>query len=223
MAARLFGLVRGQAAVRGSGLWRAAVTPSSSSSSSSSLLARRWIGEQSWGADALKKKGEVLVSSSGKAGSQEILLSKESVQDVPDHVKKLGDEILMLNVVDIRDLLSRLQSRLGITDDQLGRGGGGGGGVGGGGGDASSGAPAAAAAAAAAAPKDTFDIKLTVVDAKSKIKVIKEVRVITGLGLAESKALVEKAPCMLKAGVKKEEAEKLKKVLEEAGASVDLE
>ena len=150
--------------------------------------------------------------------AEELLLSKEAVQDVPDHVKKLGDEILMLNVIDIRDLLSRLQSRLGITDDQLGRGGGGGGG----GGNASSAAPAAAAAAVAA-PKDTFDIKLTVVDAKSKIKVIKEVRVITGLGLAESKALVEKAPCVLKTGVKKDEAEKIKKLLVDAGAGVDLE
>ena len=210
MAARLQGLVRARG---GFGLLRAAVTPSSSSSSS--LVARRWIGEQSWGAGALKKKGEVLEPN---GNAEELLLSKEAVQDVPDHVKKLGDEILMLNVIDIRDLLSRLQSRLGITDDQLGRGGGGGGG----GGNASSAAPAAAAAAVAA-PKDTFDIKLTVVDAKSKIKVINEVRVITGLGLAESKALVEKAPCVLKTGVKKDEAEKIKKLLVDAGAGVDLE
>lgn len=63
---------------------------------------------------------------------------------------------------------------------------------------------------------------MTVVDAKAKIKVIKEVRVITGLGLAESKALVEKAPCVLKEGVKKDEAEKIKKLLVDAGAGVEL-
>ena len=59
-------------------------------------------------------------------------------------------------------------------------------------------------------------------DAKAKIKIIKEVRSITGLGLKEAKDLVEKAPVVVKEGVKKEVVEKLQKQLEDAGASVEL-
>jgi large subunit ribosomal protein L7/L12 len=85
-----------------------------------------------------------------------------------------------------------------------------------------------AAAAPAAAPqpvkeKDSFNIKLGAVDQKAKIKVIKEVRAITGLGLKEAKELVEKAPVVIKEGVKKEEAEGFKKILVESGATVELE
>lgn len=71
--------------------------------------------------------------------------------------------------------------------------------------------------------QDAFSLKITVaVDAKVKIKVIKEVRSITGLGLKEAKDLVEKAPCIVKDGLKKEEADSLLKVLVEAGAVVEL-
>eukprot|EP01034_Spumella_vulgaris_P042017 gene42017-52082_t len=78
-----------------------------------------------------------------------------------------------------------------------------------------------AAAVEVAAPepvkvKEHFDVKLTVVDAKSKIKIIKEVRAITGLGLKEAKELVEKAPCVIKEGLKPEEAEAMKKILVDA-------
>ena len=82
--------------------------------------------------------------------------------------------------------------------------------------------PAAGAAAAPAAEEQTeFDVILTG-DGGKKINVIKEVRAITGLGLTEAKALVEGAPKAVKEGVNKEEAEKLKKQLEEAGATVEL-
>ena len=82
--------------------------------------------------------------------------------------------------------------------------------------------PAAGAPAAAAAEEQTeFDVILTG-DGGKKINVIKEVRAITGLGLTEAKALVEGAPKAVKEGVGKEEAEKLKKQLEEAGATVEL-
>lgn len=97
--------------------------------------------------------------------------------------------------------------------------------LGGGGGAPAGGNAAAAAAAAAPEPvkeKEDFGIKLGAVDQKSKIKVIKEVRAITGLGLKEAKDLVEKAPVVIKEGVKKEEAENFKKILVEAGAVVDL-
>ena len=70
--------------------------------------------------------------------------------------------------------------------------------------------------------KEAFDIKLTAVDAKSKIKIIKEIRVITGLGLKEAKEMVEKAPIVVKTGAKKEEAEAIKKLLVENGATVDI-
>jgi large subunit ribosomal protein L7/L12 len=83
-------------------------------------------------------------------------------------------------------------------------------------------APGAGGAAAPAAEEKTeFDVILTG-DGGKKINVIKEVRAITGLGLTEAKTLVESAPKAVKEGVNKEEAEKLKKQLEEAGATVEL-
>ena len=84
-------------------------------------------------------------------------------------------------------------------------------------------APAAGGAAAAPAEeKSEFDVVLASFDAAAKIKVIKAVREITGLGLAEAKALVEGAPKPLKEGVSKDEAEEMKKKLEESGAKVEL-
>jgi large subunit ribosomal protein L7/L12 len=75
--------------------------------------------------------------------------------------------------------------------------------------------------AAAAEEKDTFDVVLTAAGDK-KIQVIKVVRAITGLGLKEAKDVVDGAPGPVKEGVAKDEAEKLKAELEEAGASVEL-
>ena len=84
-------------------------------------------------------------------------------------------------------------------------------------------APAAGGAAAPAAEEKTeFDVILAGFDAAAKIKVIKAVREITGLGLAEAKGMVEGTPKALKEGVSKDEAEELKKKLEEAGAKVEL-
>ena len=82
-------------------------------------------------------------------------------------------------------------------------------------------APAAGGAAPAAEEQTEFDVILTG-DGGKKINVIKEVRAITGLGLTEAKALVEGAPKAVKEGASKDEAEKLKKQLEEAGATVEL-
>jgi large subunit ribosomal protein L7/L12 len=86
-------------------------------------------------------------------------------------------------------------------------------------------APAAGAAAAAAAEpeeeKTEFDVVLVAVGDK-KINVIKEVRTVTGLGLKEAKDLVEGAPKTVKEAVKKEEADQIKKKLEEAGATVEI-
>jgi large subunit ribosomal protein L7/L12 len=84
-------------------------------------------------------------------------------------------------------------------------------------------APGAAAGgdAAAAEEKTDFDVVLKAVGDK-KINVIKEVRAVTGLGLKEAKDLVEGAPKSVKEGVEKDEAEEIKKKLEEAGATVEL-
>ena len=82
-------------------------------------------------------------------------------------------------------------------------------------------APAAGGGEAAAEEKTEFDIELSE-SGSNKIAVIKEVRTITGLGLKEAKDLVEGAPIPLKQGVKKEEAEEMKKALETAGAKVTL-
>ncbi|MFO7714996.1 50S ribosomal protein L7/L12 [Desulfosarcina sp.] len=78
-----------------------------------------------------------------------------------------------------------------------------------------------AAGADAAEEKNEFDVILTTTGDK-KIAVIKEVRAITGLGLKEAKALVDEAPKPVKEGVPREEAEKIKAQLEEAGAQVEL-
>ena len=84
-------------------------------------------------------------------------------------------------------------------------------------------APAAGGGAAAPAAEEQteFDVILTG-DGGKKINVIKEVRAITGLGLTEAKTLVESAPKAIKEGVSKDEAEKVKKQLEDAGATVEL-
>ena len=83
-------------------------------------------------------------------------------------------------------------------------------------------APAAGAAAPAAEEKTEFDVVLAGFDAAQKIKVIKVVREITGLGLAEAKAAVEGVPHTLKEGLSKDDAEAMKKQVEEAGGKVEL-
>lgn len=130
--------------------------------------------------------------------SDEIKLSK-AAQGILDEVKKLS-------VLELADLVKAMEEEFGV----------------------SAAAPVAAAAAGgggggeeAAAEKDAFDVELTTVGGQ-KIPVIKAVREITGLGLKEAKDLVDAAPKVIKEGVKKEEAEKMKAQLEEVGASVEL-
>jgi large subunit ribosomal protein L7/L12 len=96
--------------------------------------------------------------------------------------------------------------------------GGGGNGGGGGSGDGDGGAPAVEEVIV----KTIFDLKLVSFDAKAKIKVIKEVRAIAGLGLKEAKELVEAAPKIFQKGLKQERAEELKALLEAAGAEVEI-
>ena len=82
-------------------------------------------------------------------------------------------------------------------------------------------APSAGGGDAATAEKTEFDVVLTAAGDK-KIQVIKEIRTITGLGLKDAKDLVEAAPKAIKEGVKKEEAEEIKKQVEEAGGTVEV-
>lgn len=119
-------------------------------------------------------------------------------------LQKIADELSTLTVMEAAELSKMLEEQWGV----------------------SAAAPVAAAAAVAdageaAEEKTDFDVVLASIGEK-KINVIKEVRAITGLGLKEAKDLVESAPATVKEGLKKEEAEEIKKKLEEAGAGVEL-
>ena len=121
-------------------------------------------------------------------------------------IAKLVDQLSELTVLEAADLAKALEEKWGVSAAA-----------------AVAAAPAAGggAAAPAAEEKDEFDVILTG-DGGKKINVIKEVRAITGLGLGEAKALVEGAPKAVKEGVNKDEAEKIKKQIEEAGGTVEL-
>ena len=119
-------------------------------------------------------------------------------------LNKIIDELSSLTVVEAAELSKQLEEKWGVTAAA-----------------AVAAAPAGAAATAPAEEKDEFTIMLTAAGDK-KINVIKEVRAVTSLGLKEAKDLVEGAPKELKSGVKKQEAEEIKKKLEAAGAKVEL-
>jgi large subunit ribosomal protein L7/L12 len=120
-------------------------------------------------------------------------------------LQKIVEELSALTVIEAAELSKMLEEKWGV----------------------SAAAPVAVAAAAPGAEaaaveeKDEFDVVLASYGEK-KINVIKEVRAITSLGLKEAKDLVEGAPKVVKEGVRKEEAEELKKKLEDAGATVEI-
>ena len=121
-----------------------------------------------------------------------------------EKITALIEEVKALTVLELSELVHALEDEFGV----------------------SAAAPVAVAAAAApaaeaAAEKTEFDVVLASFG-DEKIKAIKAVREITGLGLADAKAVVEAAPKAIKEGVSKDEAEELKKKLEEAGAKVEL-
>jgi len=185
--------------------------------------------EQSWVAPRLKAQGEKVTEVAATDDLDEMIeLSEENVNQPSEKVKKLVANIIQLNVLECQQMLKLMQKRLGIPDEQLYGSMGfptipvGGAPMQGGMAAPAAGAAAAPEAAAPAKEKTVFDIKIGAVDAKAKIKIIKEVRSITGLGLKEAKDLVEKAPVVVKEGVKKDEVEKLQKQLEDAGAAVEL-
>ncbi|WP_054739587.1 50S ribosomal protein L7/L12 [Cellulosilyticum ruminicola] len=121
-------------------------------------------------------------------------MAKLSIQEIIDAVKEL-------TILELNELVSACEEEFGVS--------------------AAAGVMVAAGPAAAAEEKTEFDVELTEAGAE-KIKVIKAVREITGLGLKEAKEAVDGAPKVLKEGVAKEEAEAIKAKLEEVGAKVTL-
>ena len=122
-----------------------------------------------------------------------------------EKITAMIEEVKSLTVLELNDLVKALEEEFGVSAAAMA-------------------APAAggAAAGAAAEEKTEFDVVLAGFDAAAKIKVIKVVREITGLGLAEAKAVVEGTPKALKEGLSKDEAEEMKKKVEEAGGKVEL-
>ena len=121
-----------------------------------------------------------------------------------EKITAMIEEVKALTVLELSELVKALEEEFGVSAAAMA-------------------APAAGGAAAPAAEEKTeFDVVLASFDAAAKIKVIKAVREITGLGLAEAKGVVEGAPKTLKEAVSKDEAEEMKKKLEEAGAKVEL-
>lgn len=114
------------------------------------------------------------------------------------------ESISNMTVMEVVDLISEMEEKFGVTAAA-----------------AAAAAPAAAGGGEAAAEKTDFDVTLADMGG-NKVAVIKAVRAITGLGLKEAKDKVESAPCVLKEGASKEEADDFKKQLEEAGATVEL-
>ena len=122
-----------------------------------------------------------------------------------EKITQILDLIDTLTILELKDLVKALEEKYGVSA-----------------------APVAVAAApgAAAAPaeeeKTEFDVELTSFDEAAKLKVIKAVKEITGLGLGEAKEIVVGAPKAIKTGVSKEEAEELKKAIEEVGGKVTI-
>ena len=124
------------------------------------------------------------------------------------NIEKIVDELSNLTVMEAAELSKALEEKWGVSAAAAVA-------------VAAPGAAASDAGGDAAAEKSEFDVILTAVGDK-KINVIKEVRTITGHGLKEAKDLVEAAPKPVKEGASKDEAEEIKKKLEEAGASVEV-
>ena len=119
-----------------------------------------------------------------------------------EKITAMIDEIKALSVLELKELVDEICETFGVSA-------------------VAAAAPAAGGAAEAVAEKTEFDVVMTSFGAE-KIKVIKEIRGITGLGLAEAKAMVEKVPVAVKEGISKEDAEALKAQLEAVGAAVKI-
>jgi len=126
---------------------------------------------------------------------------------VPEKFKALVEQIEQMSVLDLSELVKILEDKFGVSAAAPMM--------------MAGAAPGGGEPAGGAEEKSSFDVELTGAG-ESKISVIKAVRAITEMGLKEAKDLVDAAPKVIKEGVKKEEAEEMKKTLEEAGAQVTL-
>jgi large subunit ribosomal protein L7/L12 len=135
------------------------------------------------------------------------MATAEATREFSTKAKKMGDEIVALTLKEAKEISDYLEEVHGIKPAA--------------GGAVMMAAPGGAAAPAAEA-KTEFDVVLEGFDAAKKIGVIKVIRSLTNLGLKEAKDLVEGSPSKVKEGVSKEDAEKAKKELEEAGAKVSV-
>lgn len=134
---------------------------------------------------------------------------QESSVELGEKEKKIIDEIESLSVLELANLVKALEDKFGVSAAMPVMG------------VAAGVQPGAAPQAGEAEEKTIFDVVLTETG-NNKIQVIKEVRAVTNLGLKEAKELVESAPKPVVTGVKKEEAEEIKKKLEAVGAKVEL-
>ncbi|MBI2628133.1 MAG: 50S ribosomal protein L7/L12 [Candidatus Niyogibacteria bacterium] len=130
----------------------------------------------------------------------------EEVIAVPAKFKEIVEKVEQMSVLDLSELVKVLEKKFGVSAAMP---------------MMMAGAAAPAAGEAAGEEKTSFNVELKAAGGQ-KIQVIKAVRELTGLGLKESKDLVDAAPKMIKEGLKKEEAEELKKKLEAAGATVEI-
>jgi large subunit ribosomal protein L7/L12 len=152
-----------------------------------------------------EKKEEVKEEKKEEAKKEEV---EEKSLDLPKKVQDIIDSVEKLNVLELSNLVKALEQKFGVSAQAMQF--------------AVGAAPQAGGAGGGQEEeKSTFDVVLTSAGDK-KIQVIKEIRSITQLGLKEAKDLVDKAPQTVKEGADKEEADKIKKQLEEQGASVEL-
>jgi large subunit ribosomal protein L7/L12 len=198
------------------------------------LPLHKMVGDHSWAQDDLASMGEEMRKGSWMervkmfGGQREI--TEEVFFECPDGVRDLVDELLALDRVEITKVCQMLSKRLGATEEKKAKAqtfpynvpmGAEGNYLSSNTGKSSSAVPGTAPAAEVK-EKVSFDLKLKSFDATAKIKVIKEVRAATGLGLKEAKDLVDSAPGVIKKGLTKEEAEAIQKVFAEAGAVIEL-
>ncbi len=133
--------------------------------------------------------------------------SEKKVVEVPEKFKSLVEQIEQMSVLDLSELVSILEEKFGVSAAApvmaMGM------------------MPGVAGDIAAAEEKSEFDVELTAIG-ESKINVIKAVKEVTGLGLKEAKELVDAAPKVIKSGVKKVDAEEIKRKISEAGGTITL-
>ena len=159
------------------------------------------VKEETGGAVQQEEKQE-------EAGEVKQKEKKEPAAAVSEKETGIINSIESLSVMELANLVKALEEKFGVTASMPFMGG-------------AVSQTAGAAAGVEAEEKTSFDVVLTEIGS-SKIQVIKEVRSVTSLGLKEAKDLVESAPKAVVSGVKKEEAEEIKKKLEEAGATVEI-